>query len=66
MLATVQTIDQRSGPAIWCAGMTPKPAKPHVLRPLEPQAITVRADQDEEISPKARRRSTMPIPEDRQ
>ena len=49
MLATVQTIDQRSRPAIWRAGVTSRPAKPHVLEPLEPQAITVRADRDEEI-----------------
>ncbi len=48
MLATVGTIDQRSMPAMWlgASGSTPTAAKPHVL---EPQAITVRADRDEEI-----------------
>ncbi len=48
MLTTVQTIDQGSRPAVWqgAGGMMASPAKPPVMAP---QAITVRAQRDEEI-----------------
>lgn len=51
MFATVQTMNRQSRPAIWhgASGMTPKPANSHVPEPLDPQAMTVRADRDEEI-----------------
>jgi CRP-like cAMP-binding protein len=51
MLATFQTIDQRPRlPSSRAADGPPaKPIEPHVLDPLEPRAIVVRAGRDEEI-----------------
>ncbi len=51
MLATIQTMNRQSSPAIWhsASGMTPQPTNSPVPEPLDPQAMTVRADRDEEI-----------------
>jgi CRP-like cAMP-binding protein len=44
-------MDQQSRPAIWHGvdGVPSHSAKPHVLEPLEPQAITIHFDRDQEI-----------------
>jgi len=51
MFGTSQIVDQRSRPAVWhgAGGMAPGRAEPHVVERLEPQAITVRAERDEDI-----------------
>jgi len=51
MLATVQTMNRQSRPAIWhgASGETRQPANLQVPEPLDPLALTVRADRDEEI-----------------
>jgi CRP/FNR family transcriptional regulator, nitrogen fixation regulation protein len=51
MIATVQTINRQSRSAILhgAGGMMLPPANSHVPEPLDPQAIIMRADRDEEI-----------------
>ena len=51
MLATFQAIDQRSRPALLqgTADLPTRLATAHLPEPLEPQAITMRAERDEEI-----------------
>ena len=54
MLATAQTIDRPPKPLVshGAQSITPRPAKPHALEPLEPRAITVRAGRDEWFHPR--------------
>jgi CRP-like cAMP-binding protein len=51
MLATFQAIDQwpTLSPCHAAGGLPATPAESHVLEPLEPRAVTVRANRDEEI-----------------